>query len=91
MRTIAIRVEDELHEQLTLLSRLAGRPLSDELREALDTHIERKRSEVDLTEQAQLALDEIERNADQRRKAIKSLLGKSTPAKPAKRGSQPQE
>lgn len=87
-RTIAIRVEPELHEQLTLLARLASRTLADEIREAIDTHIDRKRGEVDLTKQAEQALAEIDKAADERRKAIKSLLGSESPktkrpAKPA--------
>lgn len=89
MRTIAIRVEDELHEVLTLLARLSGRPLVDELREAIDSHIARRRSEVDLTASAEQALAEIDRDATTRRKAIQALLegeSSSAPEKPRKGG-----
>jgi predicted DNA-binding protein len=74
MRTIAIRCEDELHSVLTLLAQLSGRPLVEEIREALDAHISRKRSEVDLTAQAEKALAEIDRDTVARRAAIESLL-----------------
>ncbi len=92
MRTIALRVEDELHEQLTLLARLAGRPLVDELREAIDDHLTRKGNEVDLTAQAEQALVEIDQEAASRRKAIESLLKKGststtdTAVKPRRKG-----
>lgn len=78
MRTIAIRVEDELHSQLTLLAQLSERSLVDEVREAIDAHITRRSSEVDLTAQAQAALEEIDRQVAARRQAIEALLGKST-------------
>lgn len=74
MRTIAIRVEDELHEVLTLLAKLGGRPLVEEVREAIDAHIARKRSETDLTAQAEAALEEIDKETATRRKAIHALL-----------------
>lgn len=83
MRTIALRVEDELHEVLTLLARLSGRPLVDELREAIDSHIARRRSEVDLTASAEQALAEIDKDAATRRKAIQGLLsGEAKAARP---------
>lgn len=78
MRTIAIRVEDELHEQLTLLARLAGRPLVDEIREAVEEHIAHKGKTVDLTAQAHKALEQIDADAASRRKAIESLLKKGS-------------
>ncbi len=76
VRTVAIKVEDATHQVLTLLAQLGGRPLVDELREAIDSHIARRGSEVDLTAQAKLALAEIDRDANTRRKAIEALLEK---------------
>lgn len=85
MRTIAIRVEDELHSQLTLLAQLSERPLVDEVKEAIDVHIARRSSEVDLTAQAKKTLAEIDRSAAAKRKAIEALLSKSgKPASKAK-------
>lgn len=78
LRTIAIRVEPELHTQLTLLAQLSGRPLVEEIREAIDEHIARKGNDVDLTAQAQAALEEIDRDATSRRQAIESLLKSKT-------------
>jgi hypothetical protein len=92
VRTIAIKVEDEVHQQLTLLAQLSERPLVDELREAVDAHIARRSAEVDLTAQAQAALEEIDREAANRRQAIEALLTKrsgaseQTAPKPRRRG-----
>lgn len=76
MRTIAIRVEEEFREQLVLLAQLSGRSLTDEVIEALNQHIARRSKEVDLTAQAEAALDAIDREHATRRGAIESLLGK---------------
>ncbi len=81
MRTIAIRVEDEYHEVLTLLAKLSGRPLVEEVKEALDDHVARKRSETDLSAQAQVALDEIDKETAARRKALQGLLKGGTSEK----------
>ena len=78
MRTIAIRVEDELHTQLTLLAQLSGRPLVEEIREAIDEHIAKKGADVDLSAQAEAALAEIDKEAATRRQAIESLLKSKT-------------
>jgi len=88
MRTIAIRVEDELHSVLTLLAQLSGRPLVEEIREAVDAHIARKRSEVDLSAQAEKALVEIDKESAARRKAIESLIAGKAEQEPkrTKRG-----
>ncbi len=86
-RTIAIRVEPELHATLQLLAQLNGRPLVEEIREAIDEHIARKRSETDLTEQAEKALVAIEAESVSRKKAIQALLAsKSTSSAEPKKG-----
>lgn len=92
LKTIAIRVEPALHQQLVLLAQLSGRPLAEEIRIAVDEHIARRGDEVDITAQAEAALAEIDRDAANRRKAIQSLLKKDSPgaaastAKPRKGG-----
>lgn len=87
MRTIAIRVEEELHTQLTLLAQLAGRPLVEEIREAIDEHLARKGNDVDLSAQAKSALEEIDRDAASRRNAIEALLKRKEQPPKGKRKS----
>lgn len=88
LKTIAIRVEPALHQQLVLLAQLSGRPLAEEIRLAIDEHIARRGDEVDITAQAEEALAAIDRDAANRRQAIESLLKKDSPgtgASPTKR------
>ena len=74
MKTIAIRLEDEISELLSLVAQLEGTTQIDQIREAIASHLERKVAEGDLTARAQAALDDVEREADAKRKAIEQLV-----------------
>lgn len=74
MKTMAIRVDPEIHFRLTTLARLNKRSLSDELLEAVNNHLEGRFTEEALQAQASEALAEIDREAATRRQAIESLL-----------------
>jgi predicted DNA-binding protein len=74
MKTIAIRLEDETSELLTLVAQLEGTSQIDQIREAITSHLERKVAGGDLTARAQEALDEVEREASAKRKAIEQLV-----------------
>jgi predicted DNA-binding protein len=75
MKAIAIRLEDEVSELLGLVAQLEGTTQIDQIREAIASHLERKVAGGDLTARAQAALDEVEREADAKRKAIEQLVG----------------
>jgi len=75
MKTIAIRLEDEISELLTLVAQLEGTSQIEQIREAISSHLERKVAGGDLTARAQEALDEVEREASAKRKAIEQLVG----------------
>ncbi|MGI8767293.1 MAG: hypothetical protein ACR2KM_12420 [Gemmatimonadaceae bacterium] len=75
VKTLAIRLPDELHAQLVLVAGLDGISLTDAIRQGIEGLIERKRGEGDLAARAASALAEIEREADARRAAIQSLFG----------------
>ncbi len=100
-KTMAIRVDPEIHAQLTLIAQLRGNTLGDEHLQAVLDHIEKAKDEADLAERADQAIEEIEREAAIRRNAINSLRsrskaapagaenddsGQASPAKPARRG-----
>jgi predicted DNA-binding protein len=74
MKTIAIRLEDETSELLSLVAQLEGTSQIDQIREAIASHLERKVAGGDLTARAQEALDEVEREASAKRKAIEQLV-----------------
>ena len=74
MKTIAIRLEDETSELLSLVAQLEGTSQIDQIREAIASHLERKVAEGDLSTRAQEALDEVDREASAKRKAIEQLV-----------------
>ena len=74
MKTLAIRLEDELHLQLTVLAQLDGITITDAIRQAIEAYVGRLRDSDELSTKAQAMLDDIEREADTRRAAIAALL-----------------
>ena len=77
LKTMAIRVEDELHAQFVILAQLDGIPLNEELRLALEAHVVRRRTETGFAEKAQAVLEEIDQEAKARRSAIQALFASS--------------
>lgn len=75
MKTMAIRLEDDLHAQLSLVATLEGQTVTDVIRTAILAHIEERKAQ--LSNKADEALAEIERDAAARREAIASLFGSS--------------
>ncbi len=67
MKTLAIRLDDELHAQLSVLAQLSDSSITDEIRQAIEAHLDTKR--------AQAVLDDIEREAEGRKAAIATLFG----------------
>ncbi len=79
-KTIGVKLPDELHAQLVLVASLDGMSLTDAIRAAIDGYIAVKRSEGDLAARAAQALEEIEREAAQRRDALQALFGQHAQA-----------
>jgi predicted transcriptional regulator len=75
VKTLAIRLPDELHAQLVLIASLEDQSLTDTIRQAIAELIERKRGNGDLAAQAAKALEEMEQEAQTRRQALQALLG----------------
>lgn len=80
VKTLGIKLPDEVHAQFALIAQLEGLSLTDAIRQAIDGYIERKRGEGDLAARAAQALEEIEREAAQRRDALTALFGQHVPA-----------
>jgi plasmid stability protein len=87
MKTLAIRLDDELHAQLSVLAQLSGTSLTDEIRQALEAHLKAKRDNPELTERAKAVSEEIEHEAQARQAAITTLFGGSEQPKDAKASS----
>ena len=86
VKTLAIRLPDELHAQLVLVASLEDQSLTDTIRQAIEELIERKRADGDLAAQAAKALEEMEQETQARKQALQALLGPSGPA-PSEPGS----
>jgi predicted DNA-binding protein len=76
MKTMAIRLEDDLHTQLSLVATLEGQTVTDIIRAAIQTYIEERKEQ--LSSKAEAALPEIERDAAARRSALASLFGSAS-------------
>lgn len=73
MKTTAIRLEDELYAQLTVVAQLGGQTVTDAIRTAVLEYIEQRKTS--LSSHADSVLAEIERDAAIRRAAITALFG----------------
>lgn len=87
MKTLAIRLDDELHAQLSVLAQLSGTSLTDEIRQAIESHLEAKRANPELSARAKQVAEEIEHEAQARQAAITTLFGGSGQPKEAKASS----
>jgi predicted DNA-binding protein len=75
VKTLAIRLEPELHAQLSLIAQLRSSTITDEIRAAIETHIDAVKAAPELAGRADHVLEEIEREAAARRDAIATLFG----------------
>ena len=90
MKTVAIKVEDDLHAQLLLVAQLEGTTLTDVIRQAVEQYVEGLKTGDGLAAKAKSLLDEIDRDVATRREAVRSLLGQLEPeaapsSKPSRR------
>ena len=90
MRTLAIRLEDDLHAQLGMIAKLEGLTLTDALLQAIDQWIGERRNNPELQARAAAILADIDREAATRRSAIEALLGNESTSEqttsPTRRG-----
>lgn len=94
VRTLAVRLPDELNTQLILVASLDGISQAEVVRKAVEEYIVRRRDSGDLAARAQAALEEVDREAEARRAALAALLGPEggkpqAPTKAASRAREP--
>jgi hypothetical protein len=85
VKTLAIRLDQTQHAQLTVLAQLEGVTVTDAIRQAIETHIETKRLNPLLSERAEAALANIDQEVADRRAAIAGLFGET----PSPTGAEP--
>ena len=79
-KTIAVRVEENLHTQLQFISDLAGTSLSEEVRKAIESRIASAQDDPTLIERAHRVREQIEREAAARTAAIAGFMGQTAAA-----------
>jgi hypothetical protein len=75
VKTLGVKLKGDLHAQFTLVAQLEGLSLADAVIQAVEQYVTAKQSAEDFQARAAEVLAEIEREAEQRRSAIQSLLG----------------
>ena len=86
MKTLAIRLEEDQHAQLSMIAQLEELTMIDAIRQAIDQWIELRRSNPELQARAEAVLADIDREAANRRGAIAALMG-DKPATTSRAGS----
>lgn len=92
MKTTAIRLDDDLHAQLSVIAQLRDSSIAEEIRQALERHVTEVRSDPTLTAKADSVLEDIEREMSGRRAAIATLFGEAEAPSPdasRRRGTRP--
>lgn len=74
MKTLAIRLDDEIHARVTILARLRGVSVTDAIRAAIEAHVVTLSQDPDVSAKAKSLVDEIERDAKQQQDALKALF-----------------
>jgi hypothetical protein len=82
VKTLAIRLEEDQHAQLSMIAKLEELTVTDAIRQAIEQWIESKRSNPQLQARAAAVLADIDRDAATRRDAIAALVGDQAPAAP---------
>ena len=77
MKTLAIRLDDDLHAQLSVLAQLRQSTITDEIRISIENHLDASKSDPELKNRAKAVLDDIERDAKAREAAIATLFSAS--------------
>lgn len=84
MRTMAIRLDDDLAATLALYAELRQTSIISVVRDAITEYLERQAADGELAAQAQAALDAIDREAEAKRAALGDLVGRASKAPAAK-------
>ena len=81
MRTLAVRITDDLRAQLDVIAQLNDRSVTEEIRLSLEDWIERSKSDPNVLARAETVRADIEREATTKRNAIEAIFAKGPPKK----------
>ncbi len=88
-KTLAIRLDDDVHAQIQVIARLQDSSIAAEIQQAIAAHLEAKRSDKELGSRAASVLESIEAEAKQRQDAIASLFAEKPDDADAPKATRP--
>src|SRR5437762_2827080 len=74
-KTLGVRVDEELHAQLTFIAQLTDSTIADEIRRSIEARVVAAQPDPDLIARAEEVRAELEREAHARQQAIAGLSG----------------
>jgi len=74
IKTLAVRLDAELHARLTILARLAAMPVADLVRWAVEDKLAAMASDPEIADRAEELRQAIEREAAEQRDALTGLF-----------------
>ena len=75
LRTLAVRITEDLRAQLDVVAQITGRSATEEIRLALEYWVQKIKSDPATLQRAEAIRAEIEREAQTRRNAIAAIFG----------------
>ncbi|HVX20467.1 MAG TPA: hypothetical protein VHB02_03895 [Acidimicrobiales bacterium] len=79
MKTLAVRLDEETMDLLGVVSQLEGTTMVDQIRIAVEAHLEKKVAGGQLAARAQEAIQAIDAEAEARKAAIGALVSQAAP------------
>lgn len=79
VKTLAIRLDGDLHNRLTILAKLTGISITDAIRTAIEKEVDAMAANPETAAKAADYQDAIARQADEQRAALQALFG-TTPS-----------
>ena len=84
LRTLAVRIHDDLRAQLDVIAQLNDRSVTEEIRFALEAWVQTSKSDPNILRRAESVRAEIEREAETKRNAITAIFGASRAGAPSR-------
>jgi hypothetical protein len=75
-KTLGVRIDEDLHAQLTFIAQLRGNTVTDEIKHSIAARVHAAQDDPELLARAEEVRAEIEREAEARKQAIAGLFGK---------------
>lgn len=78
MKTLAVRLDDDLHARLGLLSKLSESTVTDTIRTAVEKHLQTLANDPEIAAKAKELTAAIDKEAELQRTALAALLNSSS-------------